>query len=491
MLFLAGMLFFSGCAKEELKTVEIFFTADTEGFYWTRPEPRFQNHQAGGYAVLKNFLQKQTGEYFLFDGGSWFGAAPEGAMTKGAYVSELANTIPYTAATVSDKDFAYGWPSLREIVRELPYPFVVSNLKLDGKIPWPMHDYQIRTLNGIKFGIIGLVNPQSINRRKARLPGLQAQDAVETAREMTAILREKGVNYIILLSSLGVPDESGLGDSALAEEAGDIDLILSSNKDREKAETEQINQTLIVYPGSRLDSVARVRLFFDKNNQFHHSEFEDIPLLKEHFGEDPQISARASELLGETRKKMNAQITELPEAIGTDLTEESPLGNLLATCLHRWAKLDGAVLNSDSIHGALPKGKISEYDLYKMYPYGDNITFLTIKGKAFHKALENSLEAKDNFPQIAGFKVSYDPTAPAGKKIKQIVLDNGRIVRPKETYRFAVTDHVLAGGFGHDGFIDSLEFKSTFVEARQIMRSCLLRQKKVTSPQLGRWQKIK
>ena len=188
---------------------------------------------------------------------------------------------------------------------------------------------------------------------------------------------------------------------------------------------------------------------------------------------------------------MNARLSEVEEEIPHGLAQESVLGNLLADCLHRWAKLDGVVLNADSIRSSFPAGILTEYDLYKTYPYGDNITFLTMKGRAFEQALESSLSAEDNFPQIAGFTVQYNPKAPAGKKIKRITLTNGRIVRPGETYRFAVTDHVLAGGFGHDDFIDSLEFKSTFVEARQIMRTCLIRQKKVQVPSLGRWKETK
>ena len=323
------------------------------------------------------------------------------------------------------------------------------------------------------------------------MPGLRAENALKSAQEMTALLKEKGVDYIILLSSLGEADASGMGDTALAEEVEGIDLILSSNKSREKPETEQINQTLIVYPGSKLDSVARVRLLFDKNNRFHSSQFEDIPLLKETYGEDETLASLATERLAATRQKMNARLSEVEEEIPHGLAQESVLGNLLADCLHRWAKLDGVVLNADSIRSSFPAGILTEYDLYKTYPYGDNITFLTMKGRAFEQALESSLSAEDNFPQIAGFTVQYNPKAPAGKKIKRITLTNGRIVRPGETYRFAVTDHVLAGGFGHDDFIDSLEFKSTFVEARQIMRTCLIRQKKVQVPSLGRWKETK
>ena len=487
---LAGLVLLGGCAREELTSVDIFFTADVQGFYWSRPEPRLDNREAGGYAVLKNFLQSREGEYLLFDGGSWFGSAPEGTMTKGAYVDELARTLPYTAGTISDKDLVYGWPSLRAIVREMPYPFVVANLRLENQIPWPMHDYQIRTVNGIKIGVFGLINPTNINKNKSRLLGLSAQDPVQAAKTMAALLHEKGVDYIILLSSLGDPEKTGVSDTSIAEEVSGIHLILSSNKDRENAETDQINNTFIVYPGSKLDSVALVRLSFDKNKQFRGQTFEDIPLLKDSFSEDAEIAGRAASLRAETRKKMNARVAELPAQINTALAQESALGNLLTQCLYKWSRLDGAVLNSDSIRSSLPAGRLSEYDLYKAYPYGDNITFLTIKGAAFLKAMETSLNAKDNFPQIAGFTVSYADT-PQGKKIRQITLDNGRIVRPQDTYRFAVTDHVLAGGFGHDGFIDSLEFKNTFVEARQIMRSCLARQKTVEAPALGRWKKVK
>lgn len=488
-LCLAGLLAAS-CGQADLKHVDVFYTADAEGFYWSRPEPRLENREAGGYAVLKSFLDKQNPGFLLFDGGNWFGSASEGSITKGAYVTELAKTLPYTAASVSDKDFVYGWPSLRAVVRELPYPFVVSNLTLEHQIPWPIHDYQIRTVEGVKVGIFGLIGAADINKNKSRLPGFSAQDPVESAQKMVALLKEKGADYIILLSSLGY--SGGVSDAELAAEVPGINLILSANKDLENSETDRVGETFLVYPGAKLDGVAHIRLSFDKKtNQFYDLSFEDVSLLKEAFGEDSQIAARAQQLLDETRKKMNARVTDLSRGLETSLSQESELGAQLALCLHRWAKLDGAILNADSIRASLPQGRVSEYDLYKTYPYGDNITFLTMRGDAFLRAMEASLNEKDNFPQVAGFTVTYDPAAPSGQKIKQIVLEKtGRIVRPRESYRFAVTDHVLAGGLGHEKFIDSLEFKNTFVEARQIMRSCLARQKELPAcPQ--HWKLVK
>ena len=131
-----------------------------------------------------------------------------------------------------------------------------------------------------------------------------------------------------------------------------------------------------------------------------------------------------------------------------------------------------------------------EYDVYKMYPYGDNITFLTLKGRVLQRALQASVNTEDNFPQISGLFVRYRTTS-AGKIVHQVRLNNGRIVQPNETYRVAVTDHILAGGFGHDEFINALEFKNTFVDARQIMRACLLKQKQIEVPETNHFKEIK
>ena len=278
----AGLLLL-GCGHEELRQVDIFFVADVQGFYFSRPEPRLENQEAGGYGILKNFLAKQPEGFLLFDGGNWFGSGAEGMLSKGAYVPQLAGSLPFTAGTVTDKDLVYGWPAARQIVKELGYPFVVANLKLENQIPWPLHDYQIRTLGDIKIGIFGLIAPWTKNQE--RLPGLVTQDPVEVAQQMTAMLKEKGVDYVIVLSSLGLESEKGISNMALASEVEGIDLILSSNQDSENPETETINQTFIVYPGSRLDSVGHIAVLLDKNKQVKNVQFTDVPLIKETYGD--------------------------------------------------------------------------------------------------------------------------------------------------------------------------------------------------------------
>ena len=487
-----ALLTLAGCGQtDNSRKLHIFFTADVQGVFWSRPEPRLDNKEAGGYGVLKSFLEKQP-EYLLFDGGNWFGAVAEGTMSAHTYIDELVPAIGYTAGTLSDNDLMFGWANLREIVKKLSYPFVVSNLRLDNQLPWPLHDYQIRQVGDIKVGIFGLMDDQTVNKNETRWRGVSALNPLDTAKEMTELLRGKGVDYIILLSALGVPKEQGIGDNTIAEEVEGIDLILSSNQDNEKAEHEKINNTLIVYPGAKFDSVAHVEVAFDKNKAVKNTTFTDEILLKEKYGEDAGLAERADKLREEARQKMTRHIADAEEDIPNDFEAQSPVGYMLAQCIAKWARIDGAILNGASIREGFRKGAVTEYDLYKTYPYADNITFITIKTESFMQALQASLNAQDNFPQIAGFTAEYQQL-PAGKLVKRIVLDNGHVLRPKESYRFAVTDHILAGGFEHDEFINSMEFKNTFVEAREIMRSCLSRQKQLRKDPAysQKWKQVK
>lgn len=490
VLFVGSVLWAGGCESEEFAHLDIYFTADTLGAYASHEEPHLNNREVGGYAILKNFFQARQEPYLLFDGGNWFGASAEGPLTKGAFISPFLKQIPYTAAVLSPNDFSYGWPSVRALVRGLPYPFVAANLRLENTIPWPLHDYQIRTVGDIKVGIFGLVNLPQVHGKDVRLPGISVEDPVQVAQKMATLLRDKNVNYVILLSSLGLPRTESVNDTILAQEVEGIDLILQANQDREQFETERINQTYLVYPGSRLDSVAHIRVSFDKNKHVLDTKTKDILLAKDRYGEDTELANHAARLRKETADKMSKKITSAAQEIPSYLDKESPLGGLLAQCLHKWAKLDGVILNAASIRHNLPQGDVMEYDVYKMYPYGDNITFLTLKGRVLQRALQASMNTEDNFPQVAGLFVHYTNMS-AGKMIQQIRLNNGRIVRPNETYRVAVTDHILAGGFGHDEFINALEFKNTFVDARQIMRACLLKQKKIEVPETNHFKEIK
>ncbi len=492
-LFLClSVLFFSlGCARQQMPpSAYLFFTSDIEGVFWARPEPQYGNEMTGGLAVLKSFLEKQTIPYVLLDGGNWYAQTPEGTLSQGAYFNQMAASLPYAGRLFTDKDLAYGWGSLRQIIKESPFPFILSNVTSGGKTPSGATPWLIAKAGDYRIGILGLVGRQAV-AGKRRMGGLEIGDELEAARKTVHILQEKGVDAIVLLSALGAgSDEKALTDVQLAEEVPGIDVILSSNLGREEAETEYVGRTLIVYPGAKLDGVGQVGLYFNKENQLAEVRFEDKVLYRRDFGEDAAVAQQIAALRRTARSQMDRPVGKLAQQLTGDLDQESSLGNWVADCMRRWAKADAAVINADSLRADLPEGAVTQYDLYEMYPYADHITFLDIKGAALQNALEEGLSVAHNFAQISGLSVYYNPQAAVGTRIDRILI-NGAALIPSKVYRVAVTDHMLAGGAGHEAFIDSLEFKNTQVEMRTVLRLCLNGKNEVSPEKVERWRKVK
>lgn len=482
---LAGIV--AGCGSRELPSVTVFVTADIEGVFWSRPEPRYGNEVTGGLAILKSFLAKQNTPFLLLEGGNWFSQTPEGTLSQGEYFNKLTTQIPYTARLFTAKDLIYGWGSLSHIVKTSAAPFVLTNVTLtNGRLPAGAKTWQLEQVGDYKIGLVGLISPDVL-KDHTRLDGLHISDPIASAQQAVQTLREKGAQAIIVLSALGLPEnKETLKDSDLAEEVPGIDVIISSNMDREEPDTSRMGKTLLVYPGSRLDSVGKLQLFFNKNSEVVDITFEDVVLYRRDFGEDSAVAQEIETMRRATRNQMTRSVGKSGQELVGRLDEESALGDWAADCLRKWAKTEGAVLNSSSLRAPLPAGEVTQYDLYNLYPYQDNITYLTIKGKALQKALEESLNVTDNFAQISGLKIHYRPDAPAGRRITSVQI-NGKPLIASATYRVAVTDYMLAGGAGHDGFIDSLEFKNTQVEMRTVLRLCLAGNKPVHQPEGNRW----
>lgn len=485
-----ALLLCCACGPKQEPSAYLFFTSDIEGVFWSRPEPRYGNEVTGGLAVLKSFLARQNKPFVLLEGGNWFAQTPEGTLSKGEYFNTAAASLPYAARLFTDKDLAYGWASLAYIIKNSPFPFMLSNVTSNGKTPVGAKPWLIKQAGKYKIGILGLVTQQA-SKEKRRMGGLTISDELTAAKDTVQTLREQGAQVVVLLSALGASDdEKALTDARLAEEVPGIDIILSSNLGREAAETQKVGKTLIVYPGSKLDGVGQIALYFNKNGELTDARFEDVVLYRRDFGEDQPVAEKIASIRRTARGQMNRPVGQMSRVLRGNLDEESPLGDWTADCLRKWAKADAAVINSDSLRADLPEGEITQYDLYGVYPYADHVTLLDIKGAALRQALEAGLSVPHNFAQISGLRVDYNPAAPEGSRVRYVTL-NGAPLSSSKVYRVAITDHMLAGGAGHDAFIDSLEFKNTHVEMRTVLRWCLPAKTTAPLPEGGRWRKVK
>jgi 2',3'-cyclic-nucleotide 2'-phosphodiesterase/3'-nucleotidase len=490
---LTAALFFTACTKEENTVINIFHTNDIQGFYWARNYVENDNKETGGFAVLKEMLDKQEAPFLLFDSGETFSKTQEGQIGKLDGAVTLMNKIKYTAATLSAADFALGWESMEPALAKAEFPFVVSNIQnSDGTQTQALKKYLIIERNGVKIAVLGLISREDfpLNRRNA---ALKVTDEIQTLKELVPAVKEEGADIVIVLSSLGFdlgPGKKKTDEKTLAEEVPDIDLILGGNGDLSEEGYEKISDVYVSRSRPMFLEVEKIALTFNKVKQFIAYNHEEIVLDEDTYGADTELLEAVAEIRKAVKANTGRRITALAEPLPNYSDKLSPLGVYTADCIRRWGSQDIGIINSDLFLTDFREGIVTAVDLQNSIPFNDRVMFVKMRGDEFKNALEHTLAIKNNWPQTAGVNITYDPSQPLGKKIGRITL-NGTPLKDDAIYTISTSDHIVAGGMGHNEFLNVFEFKNTDRPVREIVRWCLYRQKNVTAPKTDQWKAVK
>lgn len=487
---LAAILLLSGCSKEPVTRLDIYHTNDIQGFYWARNSAENNNRPTGGLAVLKNLLLAQERAYMLFDSGNTFFRTQEGKQFKLEGAVNLMNKLGYTAATLSPSDLALGWDVVEAGIKKTNFPIVVSNLEnKDGSQPKYIKKYVITEKKGIKAAIIGLISRQDFPDT-LRNSSLRVKDEISSVKKLLPELEKHKPDIIILLSSIGfdlAPSGQKTDEKLLAEELPELSLILGGNGDVSGSETEEVSKTLVTRRPPMLFETAKITLNFDKNKLLSSYDFEEITLDKDLYGQDEELSLEIDAMRKTALRITGRKIAGLNIPLPTYSDRPSPLGAYTARCIKRWANNEIGIINSDAFLNGFEQGPLSEVQLNNAIPFNDRVMLIKMRGDELKNALEHSIETKNNWPQTSGLNIVYNPSAPLGQKIKKMYI-NGAPVQNERLYSVSVSDHIVAGGMGHNEFLNVFEFKNTDRTVRDILRWCLSREKEVSSAPQDNWK---
>ncbi len=481
-----------GCGGKDGPVIDIYHTNDIQGFYWPRPYGENDNKLTGGLAALKNMLASGEDKYLLFDSGDSFSKTQEGQINKLEGAIKLFNKLKYTAVTLSAADLSLGWDIVEPALALAQFPVVISNLKnADGSAPRHIKPYIIVNINKTKVAVLGLVSKADFPAIQ-RNAGIKVTDEVESLKEILPKVQAQNPDIIILLSSLGFEVESAkprTDEKTIAEEFAEINLILGGNGDISADGAESISGTIITRSKTMLSEVDLIRLFFNKHKQISSFEYKPLNIDAQNYGEDSELKEIIDGMRNFVSRRKSYKIAQVNEELSYFGDRPSQIGEYAAQCIRTWGKTEAGIVNSDAFLGPLPEGAVTDASLHSIIPFADRVMFIKIRGDELKNALEYTLDIKNNWPQIAGMQINYDLQAPSGSKIKSILI-NGQKVQGSRLYSIAVTDHIVAGGFGHDEFLNVFEFKNTDRTLRDIVRWCLSRQREISAPVLKSWKAV-
>jgi 2',3'-cyclic-nucleotide 2'-phosphodiesterase (5'-nucleotidase family) len=478
----AGILFFPlillGGAGAEGATIRLLHVNDIHGF--AEPYTPYEAKEPmGGVAWLAakaGSLRKEKPTLFLaagdvIQGNNWTN------LSRGRSSVELLNMVGLDALVVGNHEFDFGQEVLKTRISEARFPVLAANVEgFDVLRP-----YVIRELDGVRVAILGIVTDDTpVATHPKNVAGLTFRPAAETVIRYLPELRRQA-SLIVVLSHLGYA-----ADRKLAEQAPGIDVIVGGHSHTRVDSPTRIGNTVIVQAWEHGKTLGVLDITLDNGKIVSFDgRLEDI--RPDRGQPDPDVLS----LVQKYRREADAVLEGKAGETGVDLDgenvrkRETNLGDLVADVIRDVSGADAAIINGGGIRASIAKGAILVKNVYTVLPFDNYIVAIRLSGSRIRQALEHGVAGVETragaFPQVSGLSFVYDPTAPAGSRVREVLI-GGKPLDPDREYSVATNDFLAAGGDGYTAFGDAVKSSADFAVIGGTMKG-----EKLVFSDSGRW----
>ncbi len=405
----------------------------------------------------------------LLDGGDQFQGTIFYTYYKGRMAAEMMNTLGYDAMTVGNHEFDDGPDVLREFAGMLDFPILLANADLSGEpeLKEEIVKSAIIEKNGEKLGLIGLA-PQNTHELASPGDNIIFTDPVGAVQAEVDRLTGEGVNKIIVLSHSGYNI-----DLNIASNTTGVDVIVGghSNTRLEAGDNTaagsyptMVGDTAVVQAYAYGKYLGELNVTFDDDGKVVSAAGAPI-LLDASVAEDEAVKARITEAAAPLDEIRNRVVAQAAAPINGDRavcrTSECEMGNLVADATLDRVKAQGveiAFMNGGGLRASIDKGEVTMGEVLTVLPFQNTLSTFSVTGATMIEALENGVSdiegGAGRFPQVAGMSFTYDLTAPAGSRVREVMV-GGEPIYPKRKYFVASNNFLRNGGDGYSMFKDA------------------------------------
>jgi sulfur-oxidizing protein SoxB len=391
--------------------------------------------------VLKHIRSERPDNTLFLDGGDTWQGSYTSLKTNGADMVEVMNALKPDAMT-GHWEFTLGADRVKELVDELPFPFLGANI-FDNEWQEPAFEaVKMFERGGIKIAVIGQAFPYTpIANPRWMIPNWSFGIREEEIRKHVEASRAKGAELVVLLSHNGFDV-----DRKLASQVDGIDVILCGHTHDALPAPLKVGSTLLVASGSSGKFLSRLDLDV-QNGKLKDFRFRLIPIFSDVIKPDAEVAA----LVDKVRKPYES---ELKRVVGRTDSLLYRRGNFNGTvddliCQALIEVRDAEIALSPGFRWGptlLPGEEITTENLYNScamtYPaaYRNKMT-----GKFLKEILEDvadNLFNPDPYYQQGGDMVragglgyTIDPKKPIGQRISNMtLLKDGSAIDPSREY---------------------------------------------------------
>lgn len=433
--------------SKEGKTV-ILHTNDTHG----RIVGTEQSVGISALKALKDRYKAQGMNVVLLDAGDTLHGTAFATLDQGKSILDLMTMAGYDAMTPGNHDFNYGGDHLVGLSFQTPMPMLSANIIKKGTDKKLLDGYAVIQRENIKIGVFGLSTPETAYKTNPiNVETLEFYDPYAAAAEAVSVLKAAEVDYIIALCHLGLNNSSAYTSEGVAKAVAGIDLIVDGHSHTLLEQGKRVGNTLIVSSGEYMKAVGVVTLDHATRSATAEVIKAGDPRLQGL--SDPAIDAKIEEINLNRLQLLSQVLGQTPVALNGERaavrTGETNLGNLITDAMRAESGAQLALLNGGAIRTSIAAGDITKGHILDVLPFGNYIVTKKINGSNLRAVLENAVkvlpEENGAFLQVSGLTFTVDCAAPAGGRVKNVMIDDKPLDIAAE-YVVATNDFMAAGG---------------------------------------------
>lgn len=402
-------------------------------------------------ATLKKSIAGEGRKVELILCGDFLSPSIASSVFKGRQMIEALSATGIDLCILGNHEFDFGPDVMKQRMSEAKFTWLVSNV-FDAGSGQPIGNYPtllLREYGGTKVGYFGIcLNGDEISRD--RRTGIRIDDPLTTGEKLVAELKRQGAEVIVAITHLDYAD-----DRRLAKLCPDIDIILGGHE--HAASTTWVGRTLISKADSDARTAARIDILPGGAGERPEIQYE-LVAINESIAEDPVTAKVAHDFEDQLGMALEVEVgfTHTPlDAIADHVRSgESNLGNLLADAMREDTGTEIAIINAGSIRSnkIFPTGPLRMKDLVAIHPFGGTVCIVSGPGSMIIEMLNHGVgrlgESVGRFPQVSGIRFRVNPKAPAGDRVRDVMVGDVSL-DPEKLYTFAVGDYMVRGGDGY------------------------------------------
>jgi 5'-nucleotidase len=466
----------------------------------------------GGLPVLASYVEAlrdaHGGRVLLVDSGDMFQGTLESNLFEGEAVVRGYNSLGYTAAAIGNHEFDFGPVGPEAIARKpgddplgalkrnadiASFPLLSANMieKATGKTPSWAKRYTMVRAGAARIGVIGLSTPDTPNVTMAvNVESLLFTDPVAATLEAARELRAQGADAVIVIAHMGGrcaknDDSHSLASCDRNAEAmhlleklpeGSIDAFFAGHTHANMRH--YVNGIPAVQGLDMSREFSTVDLWVDvANDRVIKSNIRPHTMICAFVYEgtdrcDPRTAPKGAKLVprafSNQTMEPNARIAQSvepflrrvaakrDEKVGITASAsfsraylaESPLGNLLADALRRYAGADVALMNSGGIRAELPAGELTYGHIFAVSPFDNYPTMVILSGAQLVELLRSTSTGIRGMMQVSGVKYTVDASKKGLERFQGATLEDGSPIVADKLYTVIMPDFIAMGGDG-------------------------------------------